>query len=253
MSTRLHGVSGGAPKPLTPIGGEPVLKRNLRWLASHGITETFINLHYRGAEIKAAIGDGSGLGIHASYSEEVSLLGTAGAAKKLERELSGGPFLIVYGDNVFNFDLSHMVAEHFSQRPPRSGTIAIFDPKTHPHTGIAGGGPVVDGSGRITAFREGSGQPLQFVNAACYVLEEDVLQFVPPLPQPSDWARDVFPALLNAGKHLYAHVIDGYCLGIDTPEAYRRAEEILRLSGIGGSVQANPHAGENQPKHNDRK
>jgi NDP-sugar pyrophosphorylase family protein len=70
------------------------------------------------------------------------------------------------------------------------------------------------------------------VNAACYVLEPSVLAHVPAPPQASDWARDIFPAMLQAGAHLNAYVIEGYCLGIDTPEAYRRAAEIVRELGM---------------------
>src|SRR5436190_245408 len=46
MSTRLAALNGGLPKPLTSVAGVPVLRRNLQWLAKHGITETFVNLHY---------------------------------------------------------------------------------------------------------------------------------------------------------------------------------------------------------------
>ncbi len=53
-------------------------------------------------------------------------------------------------------------------------------------------------------------------------------KIIPPPPQASDWARDIFPALLAAGETLRAEVIDGYCLGIDTPEAYERAQELFR-------------------------
>src|ERR1043165_3483448 len=98
MSTRLAALTGGAPKPLTPVAGAPVLHRNLRWLARYGITETFINLHHRAEEVKKSIGDGAAFGVKVKWSEETSILGTAGAAKKLERELTAkAPFLLVYG------------------------------------------------------------------------------------------------------------------------------------------------------------
>ena len=232
MSTRLAALTGGAPKPLTPVHGIPVLHRNLRWLSEQGIREVWINLHYRAAEIKASIGDGSAFGLRVRWSEENPILGTAGAAKKLERELSTAEhFALVYGDNVFGFDLQRMVAGHLAAkalRPELLGTVAVFDPQRNPHTGIAGGRVATSGDGQIAGFVEGQPDAPGFVNAACYVLETKILQRVPPPPQATDWAREVFPNALQDGEYLRAHLIEGYCLGIDTPAAHRCAEELFQ-------------------------
>ncbi|MCY3020052.1 MAG: NDP-sugar synthase [Planctomycetota bacterium] len=247
MSTRIAALTGGAPKPLTPVAGIPVLHRNLTWLARHGIREMYINLHYQAAEIRASVGDGAALGVKIAWSEEDPILGTAGAAKKLERELTagGGPFLLVYGDNVFSFDLARMIADHMSRRgltpvcgsmqtgclsppSPLLGTIAVFDTAKNLHTGIAGGRVAADAGGRITGFVEGQPEAPGNVNAACYVLENAVLQYIPPPPQATDWARQTFPQMLAAGLHLRSYLIEGYCLGIDTPESYARAQEYFR-------------------------
>ena len=237
MSTRLAQLTGGVPKPLTPVAGVPVLHRNLLWLARQGFRELYINLHYRAAEIKASVGDGAALGVRVAWSEEDPLLGTAGAAKKLERELTadGGPFLLVYGDNVFEFDLRRMIAEHTSRHakdPALLGAIAVFDTEKNLHTGIAGGRVASGPSGRVTSFIEGRPGAPGHVNAACYVLESAVLQYVPPPPRATDWARETFPQMLAAGLYLRSHLIDGYCLGIDTPESYLRAEEYFRTGKL---------------------
>jgi NDP-sugar pyrophosphorylase family protein len=229
MSTRLAALTGGAPKPLTPVAGVPVLHRNLRWLAREGVREAFINLHYRREEIMASVGDGSAFGVHVTWSIEEPILGTAGGTKKLERELTadGGPFLVVYGDNVLDFSLREMLEAHAANRARDSsllGTIAVFDTERNRHTGIAGGRVAVDRAGRVTGFVEGKPEAPGYVNAAVYVLEPEILTHISPPPVASDWARDVFPRVLAAGLQLRAHLIDGYCLGIDTPESYRRAQ-----------------------------
>lgn len=227
MSTRLAALTSGAPKPLTPVAGVPVLKRNLRWLASHGIRETFVNLHYRADEIIAAFGDGSADGMSITWSEENPILGTAGAAKKLERELGETRnFLMVYGDNVLNFDLKKFIAA--AESSPALVTIAVFDPAKNLNTGIAGGRVQCNKEGSVTAFVEGQPDAPGLVNAGVYVCDARVLSKIPPPPQASDWARDIFPALIASGEKIRAEIIDGHCLGIDTPEAYQRAEELFR-------------------------
>jgi NDP-sugar pyrophosphorylase family protein len=234
MSTRLAALTGGAPKPLTPVGGVPVLHRNLRWLAREGVREAFINLHYRREEIMASVGDGSALGVRVTWSIEDPILGTAGGTKQLERELTadGGPFLVVYGDNVLDFSLQDMLAAHAANRVQDSsllGTIAVFDTEQNQHTGIAGGRVAVDRTGGVAGFVEGQPDAPGYVNAAVYVLEPESLAHVSPPPVASDWARDVFPRVLAAGLHLRAHLIDGYCLGIDTPESYTRAQQVFAV------------------------
>ena len=108
-STRIAAVGGGIPKPLLPVQGEPILVRNVRWLAGAGVRRIWVNLHYRGDLIRAALGDGSAWGVEIRYSEEPTILGTAGGVRKLLSSL-GETFLVVYGDNLVDLDLV-LVAE----------------------------------------------------------------------------------------------------------------------------------------------
>ena len=86
-STRIASLWGGIPKPLLPVQGEPVLVRNVRWLANAGVRNLWVNLHYRGDLIRAALGDGSAWGVGIRYSEEPTILGTAGGVRRLLPEL----------------------------------------------------------------------------------------------------------------------------------------------------------------------
>jgi mannose-1-phosphate guanylyltransferase len=239
MSTRLSAVTNGAPKPLAPVAGVPVLHRNLNWLARHGVTETYINLHHRPDEIEQSIGDGTAFGVHVRYSREGAILGTAGAAKKLEQELSSdidGLFLVVYGDNVFGFDLTRMLNAHFryasQNTQPVLARVAVFDPAASPHTGIAGGRVQFDAQGIVTGFVEGKPDAPGHVNAGVYICHKSIFPLIPPVPFASDWAREIFPAALKQNLQLRAHVINGYCLGIDTPESYQRALDMFASGAV---------------------
>jgi NDP-sugar pyrophosphorylase family protein len=106
--------------------------------------------------------------------------------------------------------------------------MALFDQDRHLHTGIAGGRVIVAADGRVTAFAEGAQAGSSLVNAGVYLVEPSVLEFIPS-DRPSDFGRDVFPAMLAQDRVLLGHVMDdqGYCLGLDTPESYAAG---LRLS-----------------------
>lgn len=222
--SRLASAAGGRPKPLVEIAGAPVLAHNLRWLAQAGVRRVWINLHHRPDAVRKTIGDGSACGLSVSYLFEPALLGTSGAALNLPEQWHD-PLLVVYGDNLVRFSLDAFRAFHRSHGDPVS--IALFDPGTHPHTGMAGGRVTLGAGARIESFTEGGaarGGPL--VNTGVYLLAPSVRTAIPG-DAPSDFARDVFPALLARGVPMRGHVIDGFCLGLDTPAAYSRARAMV--------------------------
>ena len=228
--SRLGEITENQPKPMIKIGGVPVLERNLRWLARHGVHEVAINLHHLGDVIERQIGDGARFHLAVRYSREQELLGTAGAVKELEGFFADGPFLVVYGDNLFDFDLTGLVRAH--DRHPGIATLALFDVDRHRHTGMAGGRVELDRSGRILRFVEGSSDPsLKLVNGGCYVLEPTVLGQI-PTGRSYDFGKHLFPNLLR-NYFVCGHVIEpnGKILGLDTPESLARAREIVSGSG----------------------
>ena len=224
--TRLGEICEHTPKPLVELGGEPVLVHNLRWLADCGITDITINLHHLGEQIESLVGDGSKFGVSVRYSKEAELLGTAGAVAALSDWFEDGPFLVVYGDNRYDFDLGKLIADH--ETNIGVATLALFSLESHRNTGVAGGKVEMDRTGRILRFIEGRPEPgLDLVNAGCFVLDPVVLSSIPAV-WPADFGRDVFPVLLRGHKILCGHLMGGQCLGIDTPEALAAARAFLK-------------------------
>jgi NDP-sugar pyrophosphorylase family protein len=227
---RIASVTGGIPKPLLAIKGEPIIARNIRWLASAGIRHIWVNLHHRGDLIKAALGDGAAFGVvDIHYSEESELLGTAGAVRKVLADLASTA-LVVYGDNLLDFDLDGFRRAH-SERGA-DVTIAVFDEHS-PNTGIAGGRVGLDKEFRVTHFTEGEPRSAvsSFVNAGVYAVRTAILESF-PIDTFLDWGRDVFPRLIAAGARLFGHAINGYCLGLDTPNSYERGMAMIESGAV---------------------
>lgn len=231
-STRIQAVSQGLPKPLLQVQGQSILERNLRWLAQSGIQSVWINLHYKPEAVQSVIGTGEHLGLKVSYSLEPEILGTAGAFKHLQNQWHGTS-LVLYGDSLVQFDLSEFLRVH--QSSGAVTTIALFDQKTHPHTAIAGGRVVLDDRGKVKSFREMTVTeatiPSTLVNAGVYLLEPAVLEMIPPQTF-YDFARDLFPQMLAAERHLQGYRIDGYCLGLDTPESFANAMSLIESGKV---------------------
>jgi NDP-sugar pyrophosphorylase family protein len=227
-STRISSLAGGTPKPLLPVAGKPIVAHTLEWLAGSGIRSAWINLHYQADLIQRSLGDGVAFGVSLAYSYEPEILGTAGAWKRLVAHWTGTS-LVIYGDNLMRFDLSAFLARHRSIGAP--ATVALFDPTHHPNTGIAGGRVRLESDGMIRAFVEGGDVPLGLVNAGAYLLEPAVAEAIGPGFQ--DFAHDVFPAMAHAGRLAGHRLEDGaFCLGLDTPESFRRAEDLVHAETV---------------------
>lgn len=210
------------PKPMLPIGGRPLLEYTIRLLVEHGIDHLFINLHHLPEQIRGYFGDGARWGARIEYSYEPVLLGTAGAVLQLADRLGDAPFLVYYGDNLSNFDLSDLRCAH--TRAGAAATLGLLwmdEPTTR---GIVG----LDPGGRVNRLIEKpqSGQvfPDYLVNAGTYILEPEVLGQI-PRAGPSDFARDVFPAMLAGGVALHGYRLRGQLLSTDTPERYAHAQK----------------------------
>lgn len=225
-STRISPINNGIPKPLLKIGAKSVIERNLLWLESYGINEVWINLHYQPEQIKQHLGNGSHLGVNINYSFEKEILGTAGAAKKLQNQWDEN-FLIIYGDNFFNFDLNGFIKSH---KPNEAiATVALFSISSHLNSGIAGGRVKVKEK-RIIDFVEGASD-YDLVNAGCYVCSPNICNYIPD-DIFFDFAKDLFPKLLAQKIPLRAHVIDGYCLGLDDPDSYAKVKQLVEEKEI---------------------
>lgn len=95
---RLRPLTDRMPKALAPVGGEPLLAHQLRWLAAAGIRDVVINLHHLGQQIVDAVGDGSAFGVRIAYSLEPELLETGGGIVKALPLLGSEPFVILNAD-----------------------------------------------------------------------------------------------------------------------------------------------------------
>ncbi len=216
--TRLRPLTAALPKPMVPVAGVPLLERTLLWLSGEGVTEAAINLFHRPQSIPERFGaEFAGVTLH--YFFEETLRGTAGGAKAAERVFGDAPFFVIYGDNLLHADLRRLAAFHNAHSGV--GTVALF---THPNPSAAG---IVglDFENRITRFAEKPPADQVFsplANAGVYVLDPAVLGRI-PADAPSDFGRDIFPALLAEGAALYGTPLGGYLSDTGTPAAYRQA------------------------------
>src|SRR6266481_7304324 len=143
LGTRLRALGLDVPKVMVPIGGRPLLEHHLELFKRQGIKEVIVNLHYLPEKITSYFDDGSRFGVKITYSREPELLGTAGAVKKMERELLDGTFLVFYGDNLVRVEFAPLLEFHRAHQAV--ATVALFA-SNEPWTG---GVVKTDSNGRV--------------------------------------------------------------------------------------------------------
>ena len=221
--TRLGSITADTPKPLLEVRGTPVLRHLAALCARHGVEELCINTHYLAERIRAVMGDESDFGLRIRYSYEEELLGTAGALRNFRDTLGGDTFFVLYGDNYMDYDLTALA--EFHRTHGGVGTVALYEKEDVSHSGIA----VLDAGQRITRFIE-KPTPAEavskLVNCGLYVLEPEIFDFIGE--GTPDFGKDVFPALLAAGRPLYGAVMDRPLIPIDTVEMYEQAMAVER-------------------------
>jgi glucose-1-phosphate thymidylyltransferase len=107
--TRLRPITHTSAKQLVPVANKPVLFYGLEALRAAGVTDVGIVVGDTQAEIEAAVGDGSALGIRATYIRQEAPLGLAHAVLTAETFLDGSPFVMYLGDNLLRDGITELV------------------------------------------------------------------------------------------------------------------------------------------------
>ncbi|MFC4308398.1 N-acetylmuramate alpha-1-phosphate uridylyltransferase MurU [Steroidobacter flavus] len=111
---RMRPLTDHTPKPLLTVAGKPMIQYHIEALAAAGVREIVINLAWLGAQIRAAIGDGSQFGVRIQYSDEGdAALETGGGVFKALPLLAGpsgtDPFVVVSGDVWTEYPLGDVI------------------------------------------------------------------------------------------------------------------------------------------------
>lgn len=224
--SRLRPLTANRPKPMVPVGNQPIMEHILLLLRRHGFHQVVTTLYYLADEIQSYFGDGSDFDIEMEYSIETVPLGTAGSVKKAESLLSDGTFLIISGDALTDCNLQR--ALDFHRAKGSLATLILYRVPSPLDFGVV----ITDDEGRVVRFLEKPSWSEVFsdtVNTGMYILEPEIFRFMEP-GRSYDWSGDIFPKLLEEGLPMYGYVMEEYWTDIGSLEKYQEAQDDL-LSG----------------------
>jgi mannose-1-phosphate guanylyltransferase len=200
LGTRLRPLTYEITKPMVPVLDRPVMEHIVDLIDRYEFDGVIANLHYFPETIREHFGE------RISYRFEQELLGTAGGVRACAEFFGDEPFLVISGDALTDIDLGAFVARH-----REAGGIATLAVKQVPDTREYG---VVlhDRAGRITGFQE-KPAPEEALsdlgNCGIYIFEPRIFDYFPERPF-VDWAKDVFPTLLENDVPFHIHEVAEY-------------------------------------------
>jgi mannose-1-phosphate guanylyltransferase/mannose-1-phosphate guanylyltransferase/phosphomannomutase len=216
---------------MVPVANRPVIEHLLVLLGGQGFGEVIANLHWFPETIRERLGDGSALGVDLTYSHEDELLNTAGGVWNVRDYLagSGDSFLVMAGDALTDVDLEALRAAH--QGHDGVATLAV---KRVPN--VSEYGVVITGAdGRIQGFQE-KPHPAEalsdLANCMIYAFRPEIFDYFPDPPY-VDWAKNIFPTLLEHDVPFYVHEVDAYWNDVGSLPEYLRGN----LDAIEGAVR----------------
>jgi mannose-1-phosphate guanylyltransferase len=200
---------GDSKKLLKAVNGKPVILHNIELLSQYGVNTIFM-LIGKDPAVQEFLGDGSKYDVHITYFEEKEAMGTAGALNLIREQLTSS-FILMNGDELKLVDLKDMF--NFHKQHHGLCTIALTSVQDPSQYGVA----LLNGN-YIVAFVEkptGKNAPSNLISAGLYMLERDVLPYVP-----KGYARletDVFPKLAKENK-LIGYPFSGQYIDTDNEE-----------------------------------
>ena len=116
--TRLRPLTYTSAKQLVPVANKPVLFYGIEALAAAGIRDIGMVIGETGAEIRAAVGDGSALGrVGSPTSRRRRRAAWRTRCSSARRSSGGEPFVMYLGDNLLNRGIEPFVEEFQRERP----------------------------------------------------------------------------------------------------------------------------------------
>jgi NDP-sugar pyrophosphorylase family protein len=248
--SRLRPLTDELPKPLVPILNRPLLAYLIAGVRAAGIREIAVNLHYRGEQIRAWLGQGERLGVAITYSEEPEILGSAGGVRRMRSFFANDPALIVHGDLLFDVDLRAVIQYHLNHA---AHATLVLHPAHHRYNY---GRIKVNPQGEIAQFVDHQapwieGPYIDTVFTGVQVLDPLVLDAM-ATERVATLTADVYPQLLSRRWRFYGYVMQGYWSDIGTPLRYWEANldmlhGLVTPTGMPRPTEANHAAGHRLP------
>ncbi|MGG1291672.1 nucleotidyltransferase family protein [Bacillus smithii] len=170
LGTRLWPLTENIPKPMLTVGTKPILQTILESFIEYGFHRFYFSVNYKREIIKDYFGNGLEWGVNIQYLDENQRLGTAGALS-LFTEKPTKPIIVMNGDILTKINFQQLL--QFHEESESMATMCVREYQLQIPYGVVR----TEGT-RLCSIEE---KPTErhFVNAGIYVLNPEVLNYIP--------------------------------------------------------------------------
>jgi len=214
--SRLRPYTTHFPKPLMPVGDQPILEIVINQLKENGIKDIIITTGHMEGLIRSFFNDGKKLGVNIKYSLESDPLGTAGPLDLVRDDLND-TFILMNGDVLSDLNFNEFINYH--HQSGAMATIALSKRVVDIDYGVIS----IDKNNHLTNWDEKPDYNF-LVSTGIYVLEAAALEYLPGgkffnLP-------DLIIELINKKEIVSTYLHKGFWLDIGRPDDYEKACEM---------------------------
>jgi len=206
--TRLRPITHTSAKQLIPVANKPVIFYALESIRDAGISDVGIIVGDTAAEVQAAIGDGSELGIRVTYIPQEAPLGLAHCVIIARDFLGDDDFVMFLGDNFLVGGIRDFVEDF--QDSSYDAKILLTEVPNPEHFGVA----FLDEDGNVVKLVEkSSNPPSNLALVGVYIFRPSIHEAVRAI-KPS-WRgeleiTDAIQWLLDSGHSVSSELVTGY-------------------------------------------
>lgn len=203
------------PKPLLPVGDQPILKIVLHQLARSGVKRATLAVGHMADLFPQVLGKGSN-GLKLDYVRERTPLGTAAPLRNIPGLST--TFMVLNGDILTDLDFRALVKFH--RKTGAMATIATYRRRVNVDFGVL----ETNGSGKLKAYHEKPSLSYK-VSMGIYVFEPAVIRHIPARGK-FDFPQ-LITKLLAAGLPVASFPFEGRWLDIGRPDDFAAAQTEL--------------------------
>ena len=207
--TRFRPFSFVIPKPLMPIGEDPILLHLINRFKKNNIGSFLISTGYQSELVRAYFGDGSRFGVEIKYFHEEKPLGTAGPLTLMREEFSDEDYLFLINGDIYT-ELNFGDMAQFAKKNDYDLVVGYVEKVQKNSFGVL---DIHD-----TEIKQIIEKPetRYRISSGIYVMKGKSIRSIP------DDAFFTMPDLINSylsrGQKVGAYLIDKFWIGIENAE-----------------------------------
>lgn len=203
---RLRPLTDSTPKPLLPVGGRPIIDRNIELMRRAAIDDITVAVGYKADMLRNHLGNS------VNYITEQQPLGTIGALAMLPCD--NRDVLVMNADLLTGVSIEQLFITHRNTHAEVTMGVIPYSVSV-PYAVVE-----TTDNGRVTALREKPTYTWQ-ANAGIYIFAPSVVKSLRPGERID--APELIEQVIARGGRVSTCLIDGGWLDIGTPEDYARA------------------------------